>query len=132
LRHVLEYLLVIWMATSDIYERRFEEDVLSETTSGCPECGGRVRTNSVERTCEDCGLVLDESPIDHGPEWGAFDDDENYPERTGAPITPTHHDRGISTEIGRKVDDNGSDLSSKKRTQLGQLRREHSRGRWRT
>jgi transcription initiation factor TFIIB len=120
------------MATSDIYERRFDEEVPGDTNSGCPECGGQVRTNAVETTCEDCGLVLDESPIDHGPEWRAFDDDENDPERTGAPITPTRHDRGISTEIGRKVDGNGNDLSSKKCTQLGRLRREHSRGRWRT
>jgi len=120
------------MATRDIYERRFDEEVPSDTTSGCPECGGQVRTNSVETTCEDCGLVLEESPIDHGPEWRAFDDDENDPARTGAPITPTRHDRGISTEIGRNVDGNGNDLSSKKRTQLGRLRREHSRSRWRT
>jgi len=120
------------MATSDIYERRFDEDVPSDTTSNCPECGGQVRTNAVETTCEDCGLVLDDSPIDHGPEWRVFGDDENDPERTGAPITPTRHDRGISTEIGWKVDGNGNDLSSKKRTQLGRLRREHSRGRWRT
>ena len=120
------------MASSDIYERRFDEDVPSDTTSGCPECGGRVRTNSVETTCEDCGLVLDESPIDHGPEWRSFDDDEHDPERTGAPITPTRHDRGISTEIGRKTDGRGNDLPSKKRRQLGRLRREHSRGRWRT
>lgn len=120
------------MATSNIYERRFDEDVPSDTISGCPECGGRVRTNSVETTCEGCGLVLDESPIDHGPEWRSFDDDENDPERTGAPITPTRHDRGISTEIGRKTDARGNDLPAKKRKQLGRLRREHSRGRWRT
>lgn len=61
-----------------------------------------------------------------------FDDDENDPERTGAPIMPTRHDRGISTEIGRKTDARGNDLSSKKRKQLGRLRREHSHGRWRT
>ena len=120
------------MAPSDISERWFNEDVPGETTSSCPECGGRVRTNAVETTCENCGLVLDESPIDHGPEWRSFDDDENDPERTGAPITPTRYDQGISTEIGRKIDARGNDLSSKKRKQLGRLCREHSRGRWRT
>jgi len=120
------------MATSDIYEQRFDEDVPGETTSSCPECGGRVRTNAVETTCEDCGLVLDETPIDHGPEWRSFEDDGTDPERTGAPITPTRHDRGLSTEIGRKTDAKGNALTGKKRRQLGRLRREHNRGRWRS
>ena len=120
------------MATSDIYEQRFDEDVPGETTSSCPECGGRVRTNAVETTCEDCGLVLEETPIDHGPEWRSFEDDGTDPERTGAPITPTRHDRGLSTEIGRKTDAKGNALPGKKRRQLGRLRREHNRGRWRS
>ncbi|PSP85947.1 transcription initiation factor IIB [Halobacteriales archaeon QS_1_68_17] len=120
------------MATSDISERRFDEDVPGATTSSCPECSGRVRTNAVETSCEDCGLVLDETPIDHGPEWRSFEDDGTEPERTGAPITPTRHDRGLSTEIGRKTDAKGNALPGKKRRQLGRLRREHNRGRWRS
>lgn len=91
-----------------------------------------VTTNTVETVCEDCGLVLESQPIDHGPEWRTFEDDETDPERTGAPLTPTRHDRGLSTEIGRKTDGNGNTLSRRKRCQLGRLRREHNRGRWRS
>jgi hypothetical protein len=72
------------MAIGDISERRFAEDRPSDSTSGCPECGGQVRTNSVETTCEECGPVLDESPIDHALGRRAFDDDENDPENGSA------------------------------------------------
>lgn len=121
------------MASRDIYERTFGEDVQADaSTNQCPECGGHVTTNAVETVCEDCGIVLDSQPIDYGPEWREFEDDEPDSERTGAPLTPTRHDRGLSTEIGRKTDGNGNILSSQKRCQLGRLRREHNRGRWRS
>jgi transcription initiation factor TFIIB len=120
------------MATRDIYETSFDEDVSGENTAACPECDGQVRTNTVETTCEDCGLVIDEHRIDHGPEWRSFADDEEFKERTGAPLTAARHDRGLSTEIGRGGDANENRLSIKKRRQLGRLRREHARGRWRS
>ena len=88
--------------------------------------------NSVETVCEDCGLVVAEHRIDHGPEWRRMADDGSTLPRTGAPLTPTRHDRGLSTEIGRKSDGNGNTLSGQKRCQLGRLRREHNRGRWRS
>jgi transcription initiation factor TFIIB len=45
------------MATTEPYERCFDEDV-QRPNSGCPECGGRVMTNTRETVCDDCGLVL--------------------------------------------------------------------------
>jgi len=100
------------MATRDIYETTFDEDVQTDTRSNqCPECDGRVTTNTVETVCEECGLVVDEQRIDHGPEWRGFDEDER--ERTGAPLTAARHDRGLSTEIGRGTDTNGNELSGK-------------------
>ncbi|MES3160645.1 MAG: transcription initiation factor IIB family protein [Halorubrum sp.] len=121
------------MASRDIYERTFDEDVQADANANqCPECGGHVTTNAVETVCGDCGLVLDSQPIDNGPEWRKFDDDETDSERTGAPLTPARHDRGLSTEIGRRTDGNGNTLSGQKRCQLGRLRREHNRGRWRS
>ena len=106
------------MATSDIYETTFDEDVQQETTTNqCPECDGRVTTNVSETVCEDCGLVIDEQRIDHGPEWRSFDKDQR--ERTGAPLTVARHDRGLSTEIGRWTDANGNTLPGRKRRQLG-------------
>ncbi|RLM48887.1 transcription initiation factor IIB family protein, partial [Halorubrum sp. Atlit-28R] len=86
------------MATRDIYTTSFDEDRPTDNTP-CPECSGQVRTNSVETVCEDCGLVIDEQRIDHGPEWRTHDQDQR--KRTGAPLTAARHDRGLSTEIGR-------------------------------
>jgi transcription initiation factor TFIIB len=87
------------MAIRDVYERSFDEDVPSENTARCPEFGGQIGTNTVETTCGDRGLVVDEHRIDHGPEWRSFDEDEQRRERTGAPLTVARHDRGLSTEF---------------------------------
>ncbi|ERG97748.1 MAG: transcription initiation factor TFIIIB, Brf1 subunit/Transcription initiation factor TFIIB [Haloquadratum sp. J07HQX50] len=83
------------------------------------ECDGRVTTNAVETVCEDCGLVIDEQRIDHGPEWRAYDDEEC--ERTGAPLTAARHDRGLSTEIGRGTDAKGNKISEQKRRRLARI-----------
>lgn len=119
------------MATRDIYESGFDEDVRTESSANqCPECDGRVTTNAVKTVCEDCGLVIDEQRIDHGPEWRAYDDEEC--ERTGAPLTAARHDRGLSTEIGRGTDAKGNEISGQKRRRLARMRREQTRGRWRS
>jgi len=121
------------MALRKIYERTFDEDIVTEngSTAGCPECGGAVHTNTIETACADCGLVIEERPIDHGPEWRSFEDQPDDPERTGPPLTPTRHDRGLSTEIGYdSTDANGTVIPGRKRRQLGRLRREQTRGRW--
>lgn len=58
------------MAIRDIYETGFDKDVRADPSANqCPECDGRVTTNAVETTCEDCGLVIDEQRIDHELEW---------------------------------------------------------------
>jgi transcription initiation factor TFIIB len=67
----------------------------------CPECGGSVVADGHETVCRDCGLVVDADRVDRGPEWRSFADDDGQPERTGAPLTTSRHDRGLSTEIGR-------------------------------
>jgi transcription initiation factor TFIIB len=115
------------MPASDIYARGFDEDVQADDNQ-CPECGGRVATNVVETVCEDCGLVIDEQRIDHGPEWRSCNADEK--QRTGGPVTVARHDRGLSTEIGEHTDASGNTLSGRKRRQLARLRREQSRGRF--
>jgi transcription initiation factor TFIIIB Brf1 subunit/transcription initiation factor TFIIB len=65
-----------------------------------------------------------------GPEWRAYDADER--ERTGAPLTAARHDRGLSTEIGHGTDARGNELSGQKRRLLARMRREQTRGRWRS
>jgi transcription initiation factor TFIIIB Brf1 subunit/transcription initiation factor TFIIB len=90
------------MAIRDIYERAFDEDVQTDAESNqCPECDGRVTTNAVETVCEECGLVINEQRIDHGPEWRPYDNDER--KRTGGPLTAARHDRGLSTEIRQRA-----------------------------
>ncbi|ELZ68619.1 transcription initiation factor TFB [Haloferax prahovense DSM 18310] len=118
------------MATRDIYESGFDEDVPANTNNSCPDCGGCVRTNTLETLCEECGLIIDEYQIDHGPEWRITERDEESRRRTGAPLTPTRHDRGLSSEIGYKRDASGRTLSGKKRQQVARMRREQSRGRF--
>jgi transcription initiation factor TFIIB len=88
----------------------------------CPECGGRTRVEAAERVCTDCGLVVDADRIDHGPEWRSFDDDDADPKRTGAPLTRSRHDRGLSTEIGRS-----SRVKGRKRRRLARMRTQHNR-----
>ncbi|WP_435102407.1 transcription initiation factor IIB [Halarchaeum sp. P4] len=117
------------MATSTNYENGFDED--HGTVSGrCPECEGRVLADGGELACVACGLVLEEERFDHGAT--PWYDDEDDTRQTGAPLTAARHDRGLSTEISYGGDANGTPLSGRKRRQLGRLRREHTRAKWRS
>jgi transcription initiation factor TFIIB len=118
------------MATRDIYDDGFDEDVQRNEHNTCPECRGRVTTNVRETACDDCGLVLDDRPVDPGPEWRTFPDQDDR-ERTGPPRTAARHDHGLSTEIGDSREMTGA-LSLRRRRQLGRLRREHRRARHRS
>ena len=90
----------------------------------CPECEGRLRSTDTETVCDDCGLVVDETAIDRGPEWRSFADDDTNPERCGAPLTRSRHDRGLSTEIGHSTR-----LKGRKRRRVARMRRQHRRAR---
>ena len=81
-----------------------------------------MRQQNTEHVCTDCGLVVGEDRIDRGPEWRSFGDDDTNPERTGAPLTRSRHDRGLSTEIGRSTR-----LKGRKRRKFARLRRQHKR-----
>jgi transcription initiation factor TFIIB len=72
--------------------------------------------------------------LDRGPEWRSFEDDppERTPERTGAPLTASRHDRGLSTEIGRREDANGNTLNGHRQRRMHRLRTQHSRSRFRS
>ncbi|GAB3421813.1 transcription initiation factor IIB family protein [Haloparvum alkalitolerans] len=115
------------MQTRTIYDRTFDEEAQEPEQADCPDCGGRVTTTGHETVCDDCRLVLDASPIDHGPDWRNFEDGTENKSRTGAPVTQTRHDRGLSTEIGSRRDANGNTLSGRKQRQMSRLRMRHSR-----
>ena len=95
---------------------------MSTTVTQCPECNGSVKQQGVESVCSHCGLVVSEDAIDPGPEWRSFDDDDTDRARTGAPLTRSRHDRGLSTEIGRSTR-----LKGRKRRRMARLRRQHKR-----
>jgi transcription initiation factor TFIIB len=122
------------MTETDI---RTTEDARAETevreTAGeqsdvrtCEECGGQLVTegDGGEVVCEDCGLVVDETNIDRGPEWRAFDASErDEKSRVGAPTTNLMHDKGLSTSIGwQDRDAYGKTLSSRQRERVQRLR----------
>ena len=81
-----------------------------------------MRADDCETVCTKCGLVVDEHAIDPGPEWRSFGDDDTNPERTGAPLTRSRHDRGLSTEIGYSTR-----LKGRKRRRVARMRRQHRR-----
>ena len=95
-----------------------------QSSSSCPECDGRLETAGTETSCVDCGLVVGEDRLDRGPEWRRFDDEGESRARTGAPLTRSRHDRGLSTEIGYAE---GSRLNGRKRRRLTRLRTQHRR-----
>jgi transcription initiation factor TFIIB len=104
-----------------------EESTARNERERCPECGGDVQRASkrAETVCRECGLVLDDEGIDHGPEWRAFDQGEREKRsRVGAPVTQTLHDKGLSTTIDwRDEDANGRTLAPEKRARIERLRR---------
>ena len=100
----------------------------TEEVERCPECGSTHLVRDYERgelICEECGLVIDDQLIDQGPEWRAFDVEQGEKRaRTGAPMTYTIHDKGLSTEISWKNKDSyGKSIPTRNRAQLYRLRK---------
>ena len=103
---------------------------MEKPKTGCPECGStkiEMDSSRGESTCAKCGLVLKESMIDLTQEWRAFDENQRSKRvRTGAPLTPTKHDHGITTEIGKGKGELFK-VGSKKRAQYYRLAKWHKR-----
>ncbi|RLI13402.1 transcription initiation factor IIB [Candidatus Bathyarchaeota archaeon] len=94
----------------------------------CPECGStRLMRDydSAEIVCMECGYVIEMGIADRGPEWRAFDNEQKEKRaRTGAPVTYTIHDKGLSTMIDwHDRDVYGKKFSSGKKAQIYRLRR---------
>lgn len=100
----------------------------------CPECGS---TNLIsdpdtgETICGNCGLVIQESALDKGPEWRAFTQEEKESRsRVGIPTSFSVHDKGLSTAIDRiDRDALGRKLPLNTRLQMWRLRKWHIRSR---
>lgn len=110
-----------------IYVVKREKQSIEEFIQ-CPECGSTHLSRDygrAELVCNDCGLVIDEDFIDHGPEWRAFDSDQREKrERVGTPMTYTIHDKGLSTEIDwSNRDSYGKTIPTRNRAQIYRLRK---------
>jgi len=74
--------------------------------SRCAECGSmnmEYRRDKGEIICRDCGLVIEDKMIDFDKEWRDTDSDvAERRRRVGSPLTYTHADRGLGTQIGTK------------------------------
>ena len=111
-------------------ERGHEQEQIDTENEGGrerPECETATLVKSPDRgelVCADCGLVIEDEQLDHGPEWRGFTYSERQNKsRVGAPTTQTMHDKGLTTQIDWKdTDAYGHSLSSEKRSQMHRLR----------
>jgi len=113
--------------------KKVPEVDLEELTE-CPECDSGHIVRDYKRgevTCRNCGLVVDDQVIDQGPEWRAFDSEQNERRaRGGAPMTVMIHDKGLSTDIGwGSRDIYGNNVPTKNRSQVYRMRKWQNRTR---
>jgi transcription initiation factor TFIIB len=103
-------------------------ELVSDDT--CPECGSVHLYRDDHRgelVCDDCGLVVNESEIDQGPEWRAYTAEDNKRmARTGAPLSQRSHDLGLSTVISYTSRDfHGNPIPAKQRDRYNRMRMLH-------
>ncbi|MEM0481072.1 MAG: TFIIB-type zinc ribbon-containing protein [Candidatus Aenigmatarchaeota archaeon] len=71
----------------------------------CKICGSEdIKFDSVsgEYICQSCGAVVQQETIDISQEWRAFGSEQlERRARTGSPLSPIKHDKGLSTQIGK-------------------------------
>ncbi|MCX6648273.1 MAG: transcription initiation factor IIB [Candidatus Bathyarchaeota archaeon] len=107
---------------------------IEEDTRKCPKCGNAniiSDPENGERICNQCGLVLEETPIDMGPEWRAFTADEkNSRSRTGLGPSLTLYDKGLSTVFRGDRDAAGRKLNNEARLKMDRLRRYDNRSKF--
>lgn len=74
------------------------------STFRCPYCGAPAsmihRDEEGRLVCSRCGYVIEESPLDLGPEWRSFtEEDRVRRSRAGSPLSNVIHDYGVTTYI---------------------------------
>lgn len=76
----------------------------NQQAAQCPECAGRLVTDGTEH-CQDCGLVVDDAPINARPDWTENADGPDNPSR--GVTDPTFAGKNMGSEIA--YDDSISD-----------------------
>lgn len=102
------------MTNQKILKKRPKRAKIDKTTENkCPECDSTdfdYNSSRAEIICKRCGCVIKENMVDNGPDWVAYDREQQLSRaHAGAPVTNMLHDYGLSTEI----DARGSNFSSK-------------------
>lgn len=116
------------ITTKTTYDRLAQHGIFHDSeVEACPICGTVERSidsRKAEVTCAKCGCVLEENLIDRGPEWRAFDHEQRDKRaRTGAPLTYTISDKGLTTTIDSKNrDSNGRNIPEANKAQMYRLR----------
>ena len=99
----------------------------------CFECNGPLIIDNTrgERTCANCGLVIESGIIDLGCDWRAYNAEENAVRaRSGDPLNPLVDDYGLHSSIGTiSRDAQGNQLSSSRKFEFARLSRLDSRSR---
>jgi transcription initiation factor TFIIB len=115
--------------TEEMKESKERMDLQDETS--CPVCGGaRIISDNVtgERVCGDCGVVLNETVMDTGPEYRAFNLQEtNDRRRTGTGYSYSIYDKGLSTVIKGDRDAQGNKLDQETQRRMRRLQRQDNR-----
>jgi transcription initiation factor TFIIB len=97
----------------------------------CPICGGtRIVSdkNSGEHVCGTCGIVLNETLVDPGPEYRVFSLSESEDRRrTGTGYSYSIYDKGLSTVIKGDRDARGNKLDYETQRRMRRLRRQDNR-----
>ncbi len=100
----------------------------------CPDCGSERIVSDYrhgEVFCRNCGLILEDTFFDFGPEWRAFDEDQKSKRaRTGGPVKFAKMGKGLTTEIDRYDRDiRGGAIQPERKAQLYRLRKWQRRSR---
>lgn len=98
----------------------------------CPKCKSRdleFDSQKAELSCRRCGYVLEEGIMDMGREWRAFDSEQRDKRtRTGAPLTYTISDKGLTTTMDNfNRDINGRSIPERNQEQYNRLRKWNKR-----
>ncbi len=92
------------MTNQKILRKRPKRDKIDKKTENkCPNCNSTdfdYDSSRAEITCKKCGYVIEESIIDNGPDWVAYDREQQLSRaHAGAPLTNLRHDYGLATDI---------------------------------
>ena len=104
------------MKNQRVLKKRPKKEI-KQSPNACPECKSTnfdFDQSRGEVTCKNCGLVIEDFIIDDGPEWRAFDHEQQISRtRVGAPLSLRIHDYGLPTDIDWKNDNISSKNLSK-------------------